>query len=111
EVATSVGPKPSLNKVQSQTTTPLRQQVLQTALSHRECLLPPQRLPAHCHALRQARQKLPCSRLPRRRCGMVDFVSPDPSLDGLQAAIVNVTQFRKAQFRGLRTAEAHVNLS
>ena len=54
--------------------------ILQTTAPHRERLLPPQRLPPHRHALRQAGQKLPCLRLPRRCYRLVDFMSLDPSL-------------------------------
>src|SRR5271170_5832828 len=65
-------------QVVPQTTFQLRQEILQTATPHRECLLPAQRFPTHRHPLRQARQKFPRLRL-RRRCRcMVDFMSRDP---------------------------------
>ena len=57
----------------------LRQEILQAATPHRECLLPPQGLPTHRHPLRQARPKLPRLRLPRRCYRMVDFMSLGPS--------------------------------
>src|SRR5271169_6938844 len=66
-------------QVEPQTTFQLRQEILQTATPHRECLLPAQRFPTHRHPLRQARQKFPRLRLPRRCRCMLDFMSRDPS--------------------------------
>jgi hypothetical protein len=66
-------------QVEPQAALLLRQKILQTAPPHRECLLPPQRLPAHRHALRQARSKLPSLHLPCRRSRLVDFMSLGPS--------------------------------
>src|SRR5271156_4039387 len=66
-------------QVEPQTTFQLRQEILQTATPHRECLLPAQRFPTHRYPRRQARQKFPRLRLPRRCRCMVDFMSRDPS--------------------------------
>src|SRR5271155_4493691 len=66
-------------QVEPQTTFQLRQEILQTATPHRECLLPAQRFPTHRHPLRQAPQKFPRLRLPRRCRCMLDFMSRDPS--------------------------------
>ena len=41
-------------QVEPQAAVQLRQEILQTATPHRECLLPPQGLPPHRHPLRQA---------------------------------------------------------
>ena len=67
-------------QVEPQAALQLRQEILQTATPHRERLLPPQRLPPHRHALRQAGQKLPRLRLPRRCYRLVDFMSSGPEL-------------------------------
>lgn len=46
--------------------------------SHRELLLPYQRLAPHRHPLRQARLQLPRRHLPGRRSLLDQAVSPDP---------------------------------
>src|SRR5271170_6984863 len=92
-------------QVEPQTTFQLRQEILQTATPHRECLLPAQRFPAHRHPLRQARQKFPRLRLPRRCRCMVDFMSRDPRLlDDMARG--RKTGGRKKGSRNRATAEA-----
>src|ERR1700716_1921487 len=67
-------------QTQQEAAVQLQQESLQGKTSHRERLLPAERLPADCHALRQARTKLPRIHLPRRSSRLVDFMSLDPSL-------------------------------
>ena len=57
----------------------LQQAPLQASLAHRERVQQIEGLQAHRNPLRQAGAKLPGLCLPRRRAGMVDLMSCDPS--------------------------------
>jgi hypothetical protein len=61
-------------------TVPLQQAPLQASLAHRERLQQVEGLQAHRNPLRQAGSKLLGLCLPGRRLGVVDLMSPNPSL-------------------------------